>query len=106
MALETGEELHVELPAEKPKARAAAAGVGFAGAAGASLRAWALLPDGMDMEKYVADIEKSLLLDRPDPIERRADPRRRFAEDFLPFVPAFDEEVRISSSQPSAFSRQ
>ncbi|MGB6676772.1 MAG: helix-turn-helix domain-containing protein, partial [Terriglobales bacterium] len=58
VALETGDELHVDLPAEKAKARAAAAGVGLAGAAISA----GTLPDGMDMEKYVADIEKSLLL--------------------------------------------
>ncbi len=59
VALSTGEELHVELPAERPKARAAAAGVGIAGSVSSSSSG--VLPDGMDMEKYVADIEKSLL---------------------------------------------
>ncbi len=58
VALETGEELQVELPVERPRARAAAAG---AGADGLSIAAGAVLPDGMDMEKYVADIERSLL---------------------------------------------
>jgi two-component system response regulator PilR (NtrC family) len=60
VALETGEELCVELPVEKTKARAAAAGAGFAGSAIAG--SMSTLPEGMDMEKYVADIEKSLLL--------------------------------------------
>jgi two-component system response regulator PilR (NtrC family) len=57
VALETGEQLHVELPAERPKARAMAASAGAAdrGASGA------VLPSGMGMEKYVADIERSLL---------------------------------------------
>jgi two-component system, NtrC family, response regulator PilR len=59
VALETGEELRVELPAERPKARAAAAGVGLAGKGVSSNGG--VLPDGMDMEKYVADIERSLL---------------------------------------------
>src|SRR6202162_576578 len=59
VALEAGEDLHVELPAERSKARAAAAGVGIAGGAVAS---GAVLPVGVDMEKYVADIERSLLL--------------------------------------------
>jgi two-component system, NtrC family, response regulator PilR len=59
VALETGEELRVELPAERPKARAAAAGVGISGEA--AISASAVLPDGMDMEKYVADIERNLL---------------------------------------------
>jgi two-component system response regulator PilR (NtrC family) len=61
VALETGEELKVELPAERSKARAAAAGVGRSGSAGASIPAGAVLPEGVDMEKYVADIERSLL---------------------------------------------
>jgi two-component system, NtrC family, response regulator PilR len=58
VALETGEELQVELPVERPRARAAAAG---AGADGLSIAAGAVLPEGMDMEKYVADIERALL---------------------------------------------
>jgi two-component system response regulator PilR (NtrC family) len=56
VALETGDELRVELPAEKAKARAAAAGVGLPGTA------MSTLPEGIEMETYVADIEKSLLL--------------------------------------------
>jgi two-component system, NtrC family, response regulator PilR len=58
VALENGEELHVEIPAEKAKARAAAAGIG---ASGTSITSGALLPEGLDMEKYVADVEISLL---------------------------------------------
>jgi two-component system response regulator PilR (NtrC family) len=58
VALETGDELHVELPVERAKARAAAAGVG---ADGMSIATGSVLPEGMDMEKYVADIERSLL---------------------------------------------
>jgi two-component system response regulator PilR (NtrC family) len=58
VALETGEELTVELPAERSKARAAAAGVGGPVSAGSG----SVLPEGVDMEKYVADIERSLLL--------------------------------------------
>ncbi len=57
VALETGEELRVELPVEKSKARAAAAGVGMGG----GISAGSVLPDGVDMEKYVADIERTLL---------------------------------------------
>jgi two-component system response regulator PilR (NtrC family) len=59
VALETGEELRVDLPVERAKTRAAAAGVGFAGA---TIGSGSVLPDGVDMEKYVADIERSLLL--------------------------------------------
>jgi two-component system response regulator PilR (NtrC family) len=58
VALETGDELNVELPVERARARAAAAG---AGADTISAPAGAVLPDGMDMEKYVAEIERSLL---------------------------------------------
>lgn len=58
VALGTGEELQVELPAERPRARAAAAGVG---AEPVSVAPEGMLPEGMDMEKYVADIERSLL---------------------------------------------
>jgi two-component system, NtrC family, response regulator PilR len=60
VALETTDELHVELPAERPKARAAAAGVG--GSAGMSeIAAGAILPEGIGMEVYVANIERALL---------------------------------------------
>lgn len=58
VALETGEDLRVELPVERARARAAAAG---AGADTISVPAGAVLPEGMDMENYVADIERSLL---------------------------------------------
>ena len=51
-------QLTVELPAERSKARAAAAGVGGPVSAGSG----SVLPEGVDMEKYVADIERSLLL--------------------------------------------
>jgi two-component system, NtrC family, response regulator PilR len=58
VALETTDELHVELPAERPRARAAAAG---AGTDGVPITPGSVLPDGVDMEKYVAEIERSLL---------------------------------------------
>ena len=58
VALETGEDLNVELPVERARARAAAAGVG---ADSISVPTGAVLPDGMDMEKYVAEIERTLL---------------------------------------------
>jgi two-component system response regulator PilR (NtrC family) len=58
VALETGEELRAELPAERPKSRAAAAGAATIGADTASA---GVLPEGVDMEKYVAEIEKALL---------------------------------------------
>jgi len=58
VALETGEELRIELPAERSKTRAAAVGAGVGAVNGSS---GAVLPEGVDMEKYVADIERSLL---------------------------------------------
>ena len=57
VALETGEELRIEIPAEKPKARAAAAGIGGTGTADIGTA----LADGLDMEQYVANVEISLL---------------------------------------------
>jgi two-component system response regulator PilR (NtrC family) len=60
VALETGEELRVELPVERSKVKAAAAGVGANGALHAGNGS--TLPEGIEMEKYVADVERSLLL--------------------------------------------
>jgi two-component system response regulator PilR (NtrC family) len=59
VALETSDELHVELPVERPKARAAAAAANGSGLpeVGNQLT----LPDGFGMENYVAGIERSLL---------------------------------------------
>ena len=59
VALETTDELRVELPAERPKARAAAAGAESSGLpqVGSDLS----LPQGIGMENYVAGIERSLL---------------------------------------------
>ena len=71
VAMETGEELHVEIPAERPKARAAAAGVGASGVVSAN----GVLPEGVNMEKYVADIERSLLqaaLERSNGVQTKA----------------------------------
>jgi two-component system response regulator PilR (NtrC family) len=60
VALETSNQLHVELPAERPKAKAAAAAAGVAGMPDASANG-GVLPEGLGMEKYVAQIERSLL---------------------------------------------
>ena len=59
VALETSDELRVELPAERPKARAAAAAAD--GGALPQIGSDAVLPEGMGMESYVAGIERSLL---------------------------------------------
>ena len=57
VALEMTDELHVELPAERPKARAAAAGAGALPDPGGDVT----LPEGMGMENYVAGVERTLL---------------------------------------------
>jgi two-component system response regulator PilR (NtrC family) len=46
------------LPAERGRARAAAAG---AGSEGLTVASGSVLPDGIDMENYIAEIERSLL---------------------------------------------
>jgi two-component system response regulator PilR (NtrC family) len=56
VAMEQTEVLHVELPGERPKSRAAAAAAGVSGPPGI-----ALPPEGIDLERYIADIERSLL---------------------------------------------
>jgi two-component system response regulator PilR (NtrC family) len=55
VALEASDELHVEIPAEKSKARAMAAVVGGAPVDGVP-------PEGINLEEYVANIERSLLV--------------------------------------------
>jgi two-component system response regulator PilR (NtrC family) len=70
VAMETTEELHVELPVERQKAKAAAAGVALAGSNGHSFPS-----DGVDLERYVADIEKSLIhsaLEQANGVQTRA----------------------------------
>jgi two-component system response regulator PilR (NtrC family) len=59
VALETTDELHVELPVERPKARAVAAAAGQPGLT--ENGSDSILPDGVGMETYVAGIERSLL---------------------------------------------
>ncbi len=54
VALESKDELQVEMPAERPKSRAAAATASMPGAA-------SLPAEGLDLEHYVSDIERSLL---------------------------------------------
>jgi len=57
VALETSNELRVELPAERPKARGVAAGAESAFA----IPSGSVLPEGVNMENYVAQIERTLL---------------------------------------------
>ncbi len=67
-----GEPLQVELPNERSKARAAAAA---ASAGGGGATGVALPADGMDMERYIADVERSLLqsaLRRSQGVQTRA----------------------------------
>src|ERR1700734_2725347 len=62
VALEASNELHIELPAERPKARAAAAGVdSAAGSINMNVPTGSVLPEGVNMENYVAQIERALL---------------------------------------------
>jgi two-component system response regulator PilR (NtrC family) len=53
VAMEESQELRVDLPSERPKTKAAAAAA--AGFNGVPL-------DGMDMERYIAELEKSMIL--------------------------------------------
>ena len=55
VALETSDVLHVELPVERSKARAAAAAAGTGDAPST------IPQDGIDMERYVASIERNLI---------------------------------------------
>jgi two-component system response regulator PilR (NtrC family) len=55
VALCSGNELQVELPVERGRARAAAAGAGGAAAT------VPIPPEGIDMEGYVADLERALI---------------------------------------------
>jgi two-component system, NtrC family, response regulator PilR len=59
VALETTEELRVELPAERPKAKAAAASAD--GSVLPEVGGNLILPQGVGMEGYVAGIERTLL---------------------------------------------
>ena len=60
VALETTDQLRVELPVERPKARAAAAAAGAGGLPVIDFTSTSL-PEGFGMENYVAGIERSLL---------------------------------------------
>jgi two-component system response regulator PilR (NtrC family) len=61
VALETRSELQVELPVERPKARAAAASFGGTTDTVAAGFSGAFPSGGLDMENYVAELERSLL---------------------------------------------
>jgi two-component system, NtrC family, response regulator PilR len=56
VALETRNELHVELPADRPRGKAIAATVG-----GLPVDPSSLPADGVDLERYVANIERTLI---------------------------------------------
>jgi two-component system response regulator PilR (NtrC family) len=56
VAMEQTEVLRVDLPGDRPKSRAAAAAAGASGPPGVALPA-----EGLDLERYIADIERSLL---------------------------------------------
>ena len=70
VALEMGNELRVELPAERSKAKAAAAAVG-----GLAVNGGSLPDEGLDMENYVANLERSLVqsaLSKSNGVQTRA----------------------------------
>ncbi|MGA2962337.1 MAG: sigma-54 dependent transcriptional regulator [Candidatus Korobacteraceae bacterium] len=72
VAMAVGDPLQIELPHERSKARAAAAA---ASAGGGGAPGVALPADGMDMERYIADVERSLLqsaLRRSQGVQTRA----------------------------------
>ncbi len=74
VALEMTDELHVELPAERSKVRAAAASAGASGGT-SEVASGAVLPEGIGMEGYVANIERTLLqnaLDRSNGVQTKA----------------------------------
>ena len=56
VAMESTDELRVDLPSERPKMKAAAAGAG----GGNSVPS--IPNDGLDMERYIADLEKNMIL--------------------------------------------
>jgi len=56
VALETRNELHIELPVDRPRSKAAAATVG-----GVSVDPGTIPSDGVDLERYVANIERTLI---------------------------------------------
>ena len=92
VALEMTDELHVELPAERPKARAAAAGVERCrrtfrrrARCGTSRGRWDGRLRGQHRALFAAKCSGSL--------QRRANQGRRSAQHLLPLIPAFDEEV-------------
>jgi two-component system, NtrC family, response regulator PilR len=69
VAMESGEVLNLSAPEERSKARAAAAAMG-AGSADGNVP-----PEGIDMEQYVADLERSMLqsaLRQSDGVQTRA----------------------------------
>ncbi len=71
VALEISEELHVELPVERPKARAAAVGA----TSPSEIELGAVLPAGVGMENYVANIERTLVqnaLDKSNGVQTKA----------------------------------
>lgn len=73
VALATGEQLEVELPVERPKVLAAAAGAG--GGYVPSPDGRFPIPEAFDMEKYIADMERSIIrsaLERSDDVGTRA----------------------------------
>ena len=93
VALETTDELHVQLPAERPKARAAAASAGGGTSARNRRRCHSSRRPGHG--KLRGRHRALAAAECAQPERRRADQSRRRARHLLPLIPAFDEEVRI-----------
>jgi len=103
VALETTDQLHVELPAERPKARAAAA----AADSGTPGRRRGANPSPGHGHGNLRGRHRTLAAaECAQPERRRADQSRRPARHLLPVFPALDEEVRVvaQSYQLSAIS--
>ncbi|HET8666524.1 MAG TPA: helix-turn-helix domain-containing protein, partial [Terriglobales bacterium] len=75
VALATGDEVVVELPTEKPKVRAVAAGAESGFAAIPMDGSFSIPAEGLDMEGYVAGLERAILksaLDKSNDVQTRA----------------------------------
>jgi two-component system response regulator PilR (NtrC family) len=75
VALCMGEELEIELPAERPKAMSAAAASGDSNTVASPENGKFSLPDNFDMERYIAGLERAILqsaLEKSNDVQTRA----------------------------------
>jgi two-component system, NtrC family, response regulator PilR len=89
VALETANELHIELPVDRPRSKAVAAGAG-----GFTVDPGSLPADGVDLERYVANIERTLIqsaLRQSGGVQTRAaDLRKRADRSFRHLLKKYD----------------